>query len=133
MRLGKVLAGIATGAGYTLLSATPVFAQSYDYYTYSAASDAAASGIFGFSMLLSCCIPLFMMVIAGVLAYVVYKDAKKNNVENPALWAILTFFFSLLGLLVYYLAIRPEAIKKMQGVQPSQPVATPAPVEEKKD
>jgi len=132
MKLGKTLAVVATGVGYTLAS-TPVLAQSYDYYTYSAASDAAASSVFGFGMLLSCCIPLFAIVICAVLAYVVYKDAQKNKVENPALWAILTLFFSVIGLLVYFLAIRPEAIKKMQGVQPAQPVApTPAAEEEKK-
>jgi hypothetical protein len=45
-----------------------------------------------------------------------YSDAKKNNVENPVLWGILGFT-GLIGLLIYFLVIRPEAIKKNSGAQ----------------
>lgn len=117
MKISGTLARVA-GAGATFatfaLTAMPVMATGYDYY-YSSANDAASLGFLGaysFVWCLACCIPF---LISAVLAYIVYKDAKKNNVENGALWAIVTFLFSVIGLLVYYLAIRPEALKKSGG------------------
>lgn len=123
MNVGKKLVALgATGATY-LASATPVLAQYDYYYDYADVVDSsAAAGIFGVTSLLACCIPLIAVIVSVVLAIVVYKDAQKNKVENPILWALLTLFFSLIGLLVYYLAIRPDAMKKagMTTVKPEE-------------
>jgi len=111
----KVIA--ATSALASVVMTVPVLANGYDYnYTYGAASDAAAATAgLGFSVVWLCCVCIVPLVVGGILAYVVYNDAKKNNVENAALWAVITFFFSVIGLLVYYLAIKPEAMKKQSG------------------
>ena len=80
-----------------------------DYYTTSVSDEAAANAIAGFSLvfwLVFCCVAL---AISGVLAFVVYNDAKKNGVENGVLWAALTFFFGLIPLLIYFLAIKKNA------------------------
>jgi len=56
------------------------------------------------------------MIIVIALAYYVYKDAVKYEVENPGLWALLTLFTGgVIGILIYFLAIRPEAVKKMEA------------------
>lgn len=84
----------------------------YDLYTDYTVDSAAGLGVFFASAgiwLVCCCIGLIINI---ALAYLVYSDAKKNNVENGMLWAVVTFFFTLIGLLVYFLAIRPEAMKK---------------------
>jgi hypothetical protein len=90
-----------------------------DYYTTYGAATAADAGAATFSLLITCCCIVLGFLINFVIAYLVYKDAVKNNVENPILWAILTFFFTLVGLLVYFLAIRP----KTNTVAPAAPVA----------
>lgn len=108
----RFVAAVSAVAAYTLL-ATPAFAQSYyyDYPTTAAADATVGIGV----MALYVCICCVALIVPLGLAIWVYKDAEKNHVENGILWAILTFFFTLIGLLVYLLAIRPEAIKKMEG------------------
>ncbi len=111
----------------SLLVTVPVLASGYDY-TYSNAADAAAATTFlGGTFLLACCPLIIYVVFDLVIAYIVYSDAKKNKVENGVLWAVITFFFSLIGLLVYFLAIRPEAMKKHSGM------ATPMPETKKEE
>ena len=85
--------------------------QYRDYYdsVYSTSDAAAISAIYGGSMLvylLCCC---FWLVIALVISYLVYKDAQKNNVDNPMLWAIVTFFLGLIGVVIYLLVARNNA------------------------
>ena len=46
---------------------------------------------------------LIGLAIALGLAYFVYTDAKKRGMDNAALWAILTFFTGLIGLIIYLL------------------------------
>jgi len=80
-----------------------------DYYTTSVNDQAAANAIAGFSLvfwLVFCCVYL---LIVGGMAFVVYNDAKKNAVENGVLWAALTFFFGLIPLLIYFLAIKKNS------------------------
>jgi formate-dependent nitrite reductase membrane component NrfD len=109
--LSRIVAAVSAIAAYTML-ATPAFAQSYYYDSTATAADATA-GVIGLAIWACiCCVGL---IVPLGLAYWVYKDAEKNKVENPILWAVLTFFFTLVGLLVYLLAIRPEAMKKMGG------------------
>lgn len=103
----------ATVAGASVALAQSVSAQGY-YYTTSDLGGAYAGLAFG-SILLYCCILCVPLIIWAVVSYLVYKDAVKNNVDNAALWGILVFFFSIVGILIYFLAIRPEAIKKNEG------------------
>ena len=63
-------------------------------------------------MLLTCVCPLVIgLAVAGGISYFVYTDAVKNRVENPGLWALVCFFTGLIGLLIYFLAIRPKYVK----------------------
>lgn len=64
-------------------------------------------GFYGFIIACALIINLFF-------AWVVYKDAIRNNVENPLIWALLTFIFNVMGLLVYYLGIKPDAVRAQE-------------------
>jgi preprotein translocase subunit Sss1 len=37
------------------------------------------------------------------LAYWVYRDANRRNMDNAVLWAVITFFLGLIGLVIYIL------------------------------
>ena len=120
--------GASAGAAAVLTMATTVMAQTpyntvdpnvynYDDLFNSAASSsaAAATGWASLSIVWVCCIIIFAMAIPAALAVFVYKDAQKNHVDNPIVWALLTFFFNVIGLLIYFLAIRPDAIKEYES------------------
>jgi hypothetical protein len=50
------------------------------------------------------------LIIFGILlglAYFVYEDAKKHGSNKAILWAVLTFCFPLMGLLLYLIFRRP--------------------------
>ncbi len=130
---------MSTGAFLTL--ATRVAAQGYydydfdpevfDYYGNSiGAATAATAGIGGVMIVVWCCVALVALVVPLVLAIVVYKDAQKHKVDNPILWALLSFFFSIIGLLIYFFAIRPDAIKAMEGTAPAPAPRAEEPVKE---
>ncbi len=87
-------------ASSMLAPTTLAFAQS-SYDTYSYTNDTASAGFFGGLMLIYCVCFIAGFALLGVVSYLVYKDAKKNNVDNPILWALLTFFLGLLGVLLY--------------------------------
>ena len=118
----KLVAAAVVALSSLLLGGVPALAQTDDYYDYgdpsttlddyyttSVQDDAAAAGALGFSMVVWVGICCFGLLIAGGFAYWVYSDAKKNNVENGVLWAVLTFFFGLIPLLIYFLAIKKNA------------------------
>jgi len=110
----KVLAAGSAVVAFTLMAA-PVMAQSYYDYGYTPADTAAATGIFAvtsFLPLLCCCVMYLVFIGIGIW---VYKDAKKHNIDNAAVWAILCVFFTVIGLLIYFLVPRAEAMKKMEG------------------
>ena len=44
---------------------------------------------------------LIGLAIGLALTYYVYTDAKKRGMDNAPLWAILTFFTGLIGLILY--------------------------------
>ena len=48
-------------------------------------------------------VALIAIVLAIVLPFWVYSDAKKNSPHSPFLWALVVFFGGLLGLLLYFL------------------------------
>ncbi len=125
--LVKAATASATIAAVSLLAVQSVSASGY-YNTVDYTTDAAGSA-FGLGIVaIWCCALLVPAIICIVMAYYVYNDAKKNNIENGPLWALLTLFTSLIGLLIYLLAIKPEALKKQGGT--STPVSSPK--EEKK-
>ena len=46
---------------------------------------------------------IISLAISIGLTIFVYTDAKKRGMDNPILWAILTFFTGLIGLIIYLL------------------------------
>lgn len=48
-------------------------------------------------------IALIFFVIAIVMPFWVYSDAKRNSPHSPVLWALVVFFGGFLGLLLYFI------------------------------
>lgn len=60
-------------------------------------------------------VPLIGLAISIGIAYWIFKDAKRRGDKNAVLWAVLGFFLSLLGLVIYLVA-RPKT-----GIPPPPP------------
>lgn len=119
-KLMNVLVGLSTTVLF-LASATAVAAQSYRYDY--AVDDIAAAGTLGVGYLIFiCCAVICGFAVNFLVAYFVYTDAKKLNIDSALLWAVVSFFFTVIGLLIYLLAIRPDAQRAQQGG--SKPVST---------
>src|SRR6478672_11005776 len=67
-------------------------------------SDAA--GLFGGAFVCFCYLIGFVIEVA--LTWWVYNDAKKRGNPNAILWAVVTFFLGLIGLLIYILVGRNQ-------------------------
>jgi len=52
-------------------------------------------------------VPLIGLAISIGIAYWIYKDATRRGDKNAVLWAVLGFFLSILGLIIYVVA-RPK-------------------------
>lgn len=52
-------------------------------------------------------VPLIGLAISIGIAWWIYKDATRRGDKNAVLWAVLGFFLSLLGLVIYLVA-RPK-------------------------
>ncbi len=89
---------LLVGATSALSLITTIAAQTSSY-TYE--DDAVGTGFVFGSILLYCICLLGIFLIWGGVSYLIYKDAVKNNVDNPILWALLTFFLGLLGIVLY--------------------------------
>jgi len=123
--LNKIAAASVTFAVTSSVLITTVAAQSYDS-TYYRSTDSAANAGLGIGVLaFYCCICLISLLVPTAIAYFVYKDAVRNEVDNPILWAILTFFLTVVGLLIYFLAIRPDAIKQKESRMSGGSTTTP--------
>jgi|GEM_PF-4138735 len=49
------------------------------------------------------------LLIAALLGYVVYKNAKERELSSAVGWGVLTFFFGLISVAAYYFAVlRPN-------------------------
>jgi hypothetical protein len=70
--------------------------------------------------LFSCICGLIWLAVEIGIAYWVYNDAKKRGNPNAILWAVLTFFFTLLGLILYFLIGRNQGTSA-GGTPPSTP------------
>lgn len=71
--------------------------------SYSSSSSDASGAALGVMSLIYCCMLLVILAVVIGLTYWVYNDAKKSNVENPTLWAVLTFFLGIWGIIIYLL------------------------------
>ena len=105
--------------GALLLTAVPMLTFAQD----TTSTDTAGSII---GLFFSCFCWIIGLVIDIVLAWWVYNDAKKRGNPNAILWAILTFFFNLLGLLLYFLIGRNQGTgtPTMGGPPPAGPTNT---------
>jgi hypothetical protein len=79
-----------------------------DYY------GTAAAGVAAGTVAIFCCIFLFYFGFGILMAYFVHKDATKHGVENPMLWVVLAFVFSLSGGLAYFV-FRDANQRKMEN------------------
>ena len=105
-KFAKIVSIASTAASFFGLAVNQVSAATSTYSSNDAAATGFAALFTGGTMIFSlCCIGLMWLLWAG-LAYWVYKDAQKHNVDNAVLWAILTFFFGLIPLVIYLAAIR---------------------------
>lgn len=102
---------LTSGAFFTVVSTINVVSASY----HNEPGDDVA-GIIGFMFICGFYIFILMcpFIINLALAYYVYNDAVKMKIDNPMLWAIVTFFFNVIGLVIYYLGIRQDAIRKQE-------------------
>ncbi|MEI6887137.1 MAG: PLDc N-terminal domain-containing protein [bacterium] len=78
------------------------FTWSYDStYSLSQADATAAVGALGAVTLFPLVCACVLIIADIVIAILIYKNAKKNNVENPVLWLLLSLFLSWIGWLLY--------------------------------
>lgn len=114
----KIIAGSFAFTIMSLLTNVVTFAQSYryDFDEFDYAADAAAgSAFFGGLTIFYICLCCISLIVPIVCAVIVYKDANKNSIENAVIWALVSFFFPIIGILIYFLAIKPDAMKKQQS------------------
>ena len=89
------------------LAAMPVLA-------FAQTGDDGTAAIFG-GGIVSCICGLLGLAIAVGAAYWVYNDAKKRGNPNAVLWAVLTFFFTLIGLILYFVIGRNQGTTGTPG------------------
>jgi hypothetical protein len=104
----------------SILFTTVVSAQA----TYKLPTTIANGSFFMIYFAIICSSAIISLMINSIAAYAVYNDAKKNNVDNAILWTAFSFFFPLIGILIYFLAIKPGAIKSTSTQISDKPVVT---------
>lgn len=99
------IAALIVAPVFAVAATTSVQAESsYDWdWDYNSSSDDDDGFLAGMSLVTFCCIGCVPLLIWLGVTFLIYKDAAKNNVDNPILWALLVFFFSWIGLLLYFL------------------------------
>lgn len=118
----KLLGGAGAFSVASVLATVVAHAQTatpyYDDYVYATtAADTAFLGGFTLMYVCFCCVAILVPIACAVI---VYKDAMKFKIDNAVLWAVLAFFFPIIGLLVYFLAIKPDAVRKQGGSHPTE-------------
>ena len=87
---------------YSLVSGTATDGSYYGHGDMMGSWNGSSFGMLMIGMM------TFWFIIDLLLAYVVYKDAISNNSPNALVWAIIVFFTSLLGILLYVLLRSPQ-------------------------
>ncbi len=111
----KTLMLLLLGVSMLLLMSFSACADEWDdYYNYETTDDAWWAVLPFFSLGLICWVP--MVIIWLVILVWVYKDAERRG-ANGALWVIIVFFLSIIGLIIY-LVVRPSGNQNMGGTAP---------------
>ncbi|MGA1820789.1 MAG: hypothetical protein ACMUHU_07270 [Thermoplasmatota archaeon] len=83
--------------------------------------SAGGGGAVAVMCLLYACFTFLPFIVILILAIWVHSDAKNNGVDNAFLWAVVVFFTGIVGLIIYFLVIKPKALedraKRSQRVQ----------------
>ncbi|MFN2237820.1 MAG: PLDc N-terminal domain-containing protein [Thermoanaerobaculia bacterium] len=71
-------------------------------------------------------VPLVFLVLSIGIALWIFRDAKERGIQSPPLWAVLGFFFNVLGLVIYLIARKnmsqgPPAASGMGSAPPPPP------------
>jgi hypothetical protein len=71
-------------------------------------------------------VPLVFLVLSIGIALWIFRDAKERGIQSAPLWAILGFFFNVLGLVIYLIARKnmsqgPPAASGMGSAPPPPP------------
>ena len=122
MRRGNLFALVTAMAG----DAAMAFAQTTPTHHNTAAEDRAAQAACGACAGVMMLIPLAFLVISVVLAVWVYKDATKRGDPQAAIWALVAFLFSFVGLLIY-IVVRSKNEGRTPPMPPPPPSYTPPP------
>ena len=74
-------------------------------------------------------VPLVFLVLSIGIALWIFRDAKERGIQSPPLWAILGFFFNILGLVIYLIARKnmsqgPPAASGTGSMPPPSPPPT---------
>jgi heme/copper-type cytochrome/quinol oxidase subunit 2 len=80
-----------------LSAAQSAFAQSSPSAADEAAARVACGACAGFMFV----IPLILLATAVIIAVWIYKDATKRGDPQAGMWAIIGFFFGVIGLAIY--------------------------------
>ncbi len=84
--------------------------------TDTSSSSSSGAGILCF--LMQCIIPLIVWIAWLMVSIWVKNDAEAAGVDNPMLWAVLTFFFGIVVLIIYLVAIKPKALETKRSYAP---------------
>lgn len=107
----KALFSAVAGLATLLTTAAPVAAQTFREEDVAAATYLGGLSVFGGAYMLGICCLIFISIAVQVAVMVwVYRDAKKIGVQNPEMWLLICLISGLLGLAIYYFAVRPDAI-----------------------
>ncbi len=74
------------------------------YSAYSSPFNSLSFGFMGIFMLFATVIGF---AVAFTIGYLIYKDAKKHNIENPALWGVISGI-TWIGILLYFVINKRE-------------------------
>jgi len=107
MRRNSGLLFVIASILVTLTTTLNALAQS----TSDGSSSGGSAGASIVCLLLQCFIPLVIWGIWIAVSVWVKNDAEAAGVDNPMLWAVLTFFFGIVVLIIYLVAIKPNALK----------------------
>jgi lysylphosphatidylglycerol synthetase-like protein (DUF2156 family) len=104
------------------LFATSAMAQSSPRS--SAADEAAARAACGACAGFMFVIPLILLAAAVIIAVWIYKDATKRGDPQAVMWALIGFFFGLVGLAIYAV-VRNRNMNLPPSAPPPPPPSIP--------